>query len=491
MNEISLVFTHQLFEENPIINVSRKVLLIEDPLFFGDSRYPASFHKKKIIFQRASLKNYEALLNQKNIKTEYLNYVDIKGERFYLENYLKKNKVEKIHFVDPVDFILEKRLNNLSVKKQIYPTPNFLCSKNYLEKYFSNKKTYFLNKFYVDERKRLGLLIDNSGNPLGGKWNLDQENRKSISRNINIPQVSSYKNNRFINESINYTNNNFSQNPGSPYEFWFPTNHADAKSWFENFLITRFYNYGDYQDAILKNENFLFHSLLSPLINNGLLNPTFVVDRSIEYALSNNIPINSLEGFVRQIIGWREFIRAVYIFDGVKQRNSNFFNNQNKIPKSFYDGTTGIEPIDITIKKLLDTSYNHHIERLMILSNFMLLCEFHPNEVYKWFMEMYIDSYDWVMVPNVYGMGQFADGGLMSTKPYISSSNYIKKMSDYKSGEWTKIWDALFWRFIFKHKDYFSKNMRTVFMAKSLERMDNDMLTNHIKTAEKFLTTLT
>ena len=235
----------------------------------------------------------------------------------------------------------------------------------------------------------------------------------------------------------------------------------------------------------------MFHSLLSPLINNGLLNPNYVVERSIEFALSNNIPINSLEGFIRQIIGWREFIRGVYILDGVKQRNSNFFDNQNKIPNSFYDGTTGIEPIDITIKKLLDTSYNHHIERLMILSNFMLLCEFHPTEVYKWFMEMYIDSYDWVMVPNVYGMGQFADGGLMSTKPYISSSNYVKKMSDYKSGEWTKIWDALFWRFIFKHKDYFSKNMRTVFMAKSLERMDNDKLSNHIKTAEKFLNTLT
>lgn len=491
MNEISLVFPHQLFEENPIINNNRKVLLIEDPLFFGDTLYPASFHKKKIIFQRASLKNYEALLNQKKIKTDYLNYVDIKGEPAYLEKYLMRNKIDKIHFIDPVDFILEKRLNKLSVKKQIYPTPNFLCSKDYLEEYFSNKKTYFLNKFYIDERKRLGLLIDNSGNPLGGKWNLDQENRKSISNKIIIPNVKSYNKNKFIDGAINYTNSNFSQNHGSPYKFWFPTNHSDAKSWFENFLITRFYNYGDYQDAILKNEHFLFHSLLSPLINNGLLNPNYVVERSIEFALSNNIPINSLEGFIRQIIGWREFIRGVYILDGVKQRNSNFFDNQNKIPNSFYDGTTGIEPIDITIKKLLDTSYNHHIERLMILSNFMLLCEFHPTEVYKWFMEMYIDSYDWVMVPNVYGMGQFADGGLMSTKPYISSSNYIKKMSDYKSGEWTKIWDALFWRFIFKHKDYFSKNMRTVFMAKSLERMDNDKLSNHIKTAEKFLNTLT
>ncbi|MFZ1572803.1 MAG: FAD-binding domain-containing protein [Candidatus Kapaibacterium sp.] len=148
--------------------------------------------------------------------------------------------------------------------------------------------------------------------------------------------------------------------------------------------------------------------------------------------MANDVGLNSIEGFIRQIIGWREFIRGVYVFKGTQERSRNFWNFKNKIPTSFYTGTTGIEPIDNTIKKLIATGYCHHIERLMILGNFMLLCEFDPNEVYKWFMELFIDSYDWVMVPNVYGMSQFADGGLMATKPYISGSSYVLKMSNFK-----------------------------------------------------------
>ena len=272
--------------------------------------------------------------------------------------------------------------------------------------------------------------------------------------------------------------------------FYLPVTHKESKKWLDDFLAQKLVYFGDYQDAIVKDESFLFHSLLSPLINSGLLTPEYVINKTLEFIDSNSVPINSAEGFIRQIIGWREFIRGVYLLEGVKQRNSNFWNNDRKMPKSFYDGTTGIEPIDDTIKKLLKTGYNHHIERLMLIGNFMLLCEINPTEVYNWFMEMYIDAYDWVMVPNVYGMSQFADGGLMSTKPYISSSNYVRKMSNYKSGEWTKIWDALFWNFINKHQKYFANNNRTIFIARNLEKMENAVLTERIKIAHKFLSTL-
>ena len=167
--------------------------------------------------------------------------------------------------------------------------------------------------------------------------------------------------------------------------------------------------------------------------------------------------MNSCEGLIRQIIGWREFIRGVYVCKGVEERTKNFWNFTRPIPNSFYDGTTGIQPLDDTINKINLTGYANHIERLMIIGNFMLLCEFHPDHVYRWFMELFIDSYDWVMVPNVYGMSQFADGGLMSTKPYISSSNYILKMSNYKKGDWCETWDALFWNFMNNQRDFFSK----------------------------------
>ena len=229
------------------------------------------------------------------------------------------------------------------------------------------------------------------------------------------------------------------------------------------------------------------HSVLSPLINVGLINPRDLIKKILSFYYENNIPINSTEGFIRQIIGWREFIRGVYISKGTEERNKNFWNFKRKIPKSFYDGTTGIEPVDDTIKKINESGYANHIERLMIIGNFMLLCEFDPDEVYKWFMELFIDSYDWVMVPNVYGMSQFADGGLMSTKPYISGSSYVLKMSNYKKGDWCPIWDSLFWNFIDKKRDFFTTNPRMRMLVSSFDRMNIQKKELLIKTANDFI----
>ena len=191
-----------------------------------------------------------------------------------------------------------------------------------------------------------------------------------------------------------------------------------------------------------------------------------------------------------QILGWREFIRGIYFAKSVEERTKNYWNFKRKIPNSFYDGSTNILPVDICIKKILKTGYAHHIERLMIIGNFMLLCEFNPDEVYRWFMEMFIDSYDWVMVPNVYGMSQFADGGLMSTKPYISGSSYILKMSNYKKGEWTNIWDSLFWNFIDKRRDFFIKNPRMRMLVSNFDKMDSNKKKELLETADNFLQNL-
>jgi deoxyribodipyrimidine photolyase-related protein len=180
----------------------------------------------------------------------------------------------------------------------------------------------------------------------------------------------------------------------------------------------------------------------------------------------------------------------VYELKGTVERTKNYWGFKRKIPASFWNGTTGFEPIDSTIKKVLETGYCHHIERLMVLGNFMLLCEFDPDEVYRWFMELFIDAYDWVMVPNVYGMSQFADGGLMSTKPYISSSNYLMKMSDYKKGEWQVTWDGLFWRFMHVHRDFFLQNPRLGMLVHSFDKMSTVKQEQHLKAAEKFLQSL-
>ena len=195
----------------------------------------------------------------------------------------------------------------------------------------------------------------------------------------------------------------------------------------------------------------------------------------------NKIPLNSVEGFLRQIIGWREFIRGVYTADGVKQRTKNYWGFKKNVPKTFYDASTNLTPVDNTISRCLKYGYSHHIERLMILGNIMILSRFDPNSVYKWFMEFFIDSYDWVMVPNIYGMSQFADGGLMSTKPYISGSNYILKMSNYKKGEWSGIWDALYWEFINSNREFFLKNHRMAMMVSMYDKKTKDVRSQYSK----------
>ena len=207
-------------------------------------------------------------------------------------------------------------------------------------------------------------------------------------------------------------------------------------------------------------------------------------------ARSGETSLNSLEGFIRQVIGWREFVHGIYQHRGTTIRNGNFWQFTRPMPAGFYNATTGIPPVDRVIRQILADGYCHHIERLMVLGNFMLLCRIRPDDVYRWFMELFIDSYDWVMVPNVYGMSQFADGGGFTTKPYISGSNYILKMSSESKGPWTKIWDALFWTFIADHLQFFLKNPRLSMMARNWEKQSSSTQAAHRETADAFLANL-
>jgi len=335
------------------------------------------------------------------------------------------------------------------------------------------------------------LLLDGKGKPLGGKWSFDSENRKKYPSGKKAPEVQFPDANPHWKEAVEYTEKNFSENYGKLTERpIYPISFEDSRAWLKQFLEKRFKEFGPYEDAIVEKENFLNHSLLSPLMNSGLLTPEEVLNEAMDYASSNEIHLNSLEGFVRQIVGWREFIRAMYILKGREERTRNYWEFDRKIPSSFYTAETGIEPLDAVIRKVLETGYSHHIERLMVLGNFMMLCEFDPDEVYQWFMEMFIDAYDWVMVPNVYGMSQFADGGIFATKPYISGSNYLMKMSNFEKGEWQKIWDGLFWRFMDKHREFFNRNPRMGMLVRTFDKMSAEKKEAHITHSENFLENL-
>ena len=486
MNEVALIFPHQLFKQHPAVPLVRRAYLIEEYLFFSQYR----FHKQKLTFHRATMKFYEQYLKSRGIE---VSYIESEVSESDIRNLLPELRVDGIHVADPVDNYLMRRLTEGCQQARIsltcHPSPGFLNTLDELSSFFSpTKKKFFQTEFYINERKKRRILLDQAEQPIGGKWTFDAENRKKYPRGLHPPAVQFPSADDYFEEAKQYVAKNYPTNPGYLNETpLYPLDFQSSNDWLRQFMEHRFSHFGDYEDAIVSKESILNHSVLSPLINVGLITPEEVIKELLGYASQHNISINNTEGIIRQLIGWREFIRGVYEVKGTAERTRNFWEFTRKIPASFYTGTTGIEPVDMTIKKLLKTGYNHHIERLMVLGNFMVLCEFDPDEVYRWFMELYIDAYDWVMVPNVYGMSQFADGGMMSTKPYISGSNYLLKMSDYKKGPWTQIWDGLFWRFMDVHREFFLKNPRLGMLIRTYDKMSEDKKQKHHQIAEEFI----
>jgi deoxyribodipyrimidine photolyase-related protein len=488
MKNLGILFPHQLFEETVLIENCTTIYLVEETLFFRQF----TFHKQKIAFHRASMKFYAAYLQSKNIEVVYIDSFDALADVRTLIPHLKSEGLTHLEYLDTTDDWLERRIhhaceaNDLTLTK--HPSPLFLNAPEDIEAYFSARKRMFQTDFYKDQRIKRNLLIDQNQKPLGGKWSFDDENRLKYPKGKVSPTTCFLASNEHYKEAIAYTEKYFPDNYGQLTDsFCYPTTHAESKSWLNDFFKERFSEFGAYEDAIVAKEKFLHHSVLTPMLNVGLITPQYIVDEAILYAEKHAVPLNSLEGFIRQIVGWREFIRAVYALKGREERTRNYWGFTRKIPPSFWNGTTGIAPFDSTVKKVLETGYCHHIERLMVLGNFMLLCEFDPDEVYRWFMELFIDAYDWVMVPNVYGMSQFADGGLLATKPYISGSNYLMKMSDYEKGEWQGVWDGLFWRFMHVHRDFFLQNPRLGMLVGTFDKMSTEKQELHLNRAEGFL----
>lgn len=487
MKELALIFPHQLYQQHPALHPNRPVVLMEETLFFNQYR----FHKQKLVLHRASMKAMQQSLVRDGHSVLYMEAREPLSDIRRAVAQWALEGLQHIHYCECSDYWLEKRLKTAAAKAGIllvqYPNPNFLNQPAALNEYFKNRKTYFQTDFYIAQRKKQGWLLQKDGKPLGGKWSFDAENRKKMPATQAIPRIQQSTASAYTKEAIQYVEQFFPEHYGFAVPFIYPVSHPAAEEWLKDFLRNRFENFGNYEDAMVREETFLFHSVLTPMLNIGLLNPQQIISESLKVAETNNIPLNATEGFLRQITGWREFIRAVYLREGSQQRTRNYWGFKRKIPAAFWTGDTGIEPVDTVIRRVLRTGYSHHIERLMVLGNFMLLCEFDPDEVYRWFMEMYIDSYDWVMVPNVYGMTQFADGGLMTTKPYISGSNYLMKMGNWKKGPWQEVWDGLFWRFMHVHRDFFLSNPRLGMLVKTFDKMSEEKRKMHLQNAERFL----
>ena len=452
-------------------------------------------HKQKIILYLSAMRSYKDELSDKyKVKYRYINKDKSDSYIDKLIEYIRHKKIKHVSIFEIEDEWFRKEINkikNYIDVLHVIKTPMFLTTTKEFNEMVDVKKAtkkalpkYKMTDFYIKQRKRLNILITDKNKPVGDKWTYDMLNRKRIPKDLTPPPTINFKRTENTNEVIKIVDVLFSDHYGSTNDFNYPTTRKDALKNLKTFIKTKLSLFGDYEDSVDQRSPYWFHSNISTSLNIGLITP---YDILLEINNINDIPINSLEGFIRQIIGWREFMRGLYNVEGKSMKKSNFFNNNRKLKQSWYEGTTGLEPLDYSIKSTLKYSYSHHIERLMIQVNLMNLCEIEPTNAYKWFMELYIDSSDWVMTPNVYSMGMFADGGIMATKPYICGSNYILKMMDFKKGEWCQIMDGLYWRFIKKNRNYLKKNPRSSMMVNLFDKMNDTRKKDILNKANIFI----
>ena len=487
MKKIFIVLGNQLF------NPSYFEKFRNDHLFFICEDFQLctyqKHHKHKILLFLSAMRSFADELKKKKFEVIYKSIEEKDFKESYVDKLFKeieKENVKEISMFEVEDKFFEKQLlDNLKELKLNYlKSPMFLSSRDDFKTYLNQVKKPFMANFYKKQRVDHNILVDSDNKPVGGKWSFDDENRKKLPKEIDLPEKFTLKETKHTKDLKEIVEKTFSHHPGKTKSFWTCTSRKDTESYLDYFLDKKIENFGDYEDAVDQRDNILFHSALSPQINLGLLTPEEIISKIKSKTISK---INSHEGYIRQLIGWREFIRGIYQNFDEKLEKSNFFNHKKVMKETWYTATTGLVPLDYSINNALEYGWTHHIERLMILCNIMNLSEINPKEVYKWFMEMFIDSSDWVMSPNVYGMGLFSDGGIFATKPYICGSSYFLKMMHFKKGSWCDIMDGLYWRFIDKHKDFFLSNPRLSMMVRILEKMNEERKNKIFNAANEFI----
>jgi deoxyribodipyrimidine photolyase-related protein len=446
------------------------MVLVEPDLFFR--RLP--FHRQKLVLHRASMRAFDERLREAGFTTAYVETSADASSDVRLRDLLTAEHVTHVTAYDVVDDWLDRDLrrtcDRAGASLAIEETPAFLTTDAEVRTLFEGVRHPRMQHFYEHQRRRLDVLMDGT-HPVGGRWSFDSDNRTRLPRDVELPSWPAAEPTDHVREALEWVAREFAGNPGEVADFRWPTTHEQADHWLGTFLEERFAQFGPYEDAIAAAEPWLFHSALSASMNTGLLDPRTVVRRALDHADAHDVDLPSVEGFVRQVIGWREYMRASYVVHGRRMRTRNLLGLTRELDDRWWDGTTGLAPVDAVIGRVLQHAYAHHIERLMVLGSSMLLLRIDPDEVYEWFMTLFIDAYDWVMVPNVYAMSQFAAGELVTTKPYVSGSSYLRKMSDVGPGEWTEAWDALYWQFVADHRQGFEANPRSRFAVQGYDRM--------------------
>jgi deoxyribodipyrimidine photolyase-related protein len=484
--ELGLILGDALFEGLPGMPADIPLLMMEDPYLASRTKH----HQQKIVLFFSAMRHFEATLSERGRSVDYRKF-DRSGTGL-LETLSQMPGLKRLWLYHPSDgfFLDDLRKALPEVEIALLENPMFLTPQSEWDAYRKSSKRLLMGDFYIRQRKRLGILVVPGQEPFGGKWSFDEDNRKAFPKGFQDPSIAWEAPDAITADVITLVEREFSNHPGSAKDFCWPVTHAQACAWLHAFLHERLYEFGPYEDALSTRHRTAHHSLFTPMLNCGLLTPAQVIEDTVDFGQGQHVPLNSFEGFIRQVIGWREFIKwmdweygnqgytvtkpGVQVEPYTRQAKEgfNFFNHQRKMNACWYQGKTGLPPLDLVIARANRYGYTHHIERLMVAGSVMLMAEIHPSQVNDWFMEMYIDSAEWVMKPNALGMSQFADGGLFATKPYISGSAYLLKMGDYKPGPWTDIWDGLYWRFIHRHQSFFAGNHRMSMMVKMMEKLN-------------------
>lgn len=486
---VRLVYPHQLFEAHLDAAAGTRFILVEDDLLLRSR----SLHAHKLVLHRATMRRFARRLGEAGFDVDTIESSPDVSTGARLAEAVRAARPKSVEVYDVVDDWLSRDITSALHDGgydlrpgDVLETPQFLTSRAEFTDWFATHPAR-MQHFYSWQRRRLDVLVED-GAPVGGRWSFDEENRKKPPRGHVPPSVELPRSHhREVAQGVQWVAAQFPDAPGDPRGFAWPTTHDEAREHLRAFIAERFALFGPYEDAVSATSPHLYHGLLSPMLNNGLLTPREVLDAALDAGADGGVPLASVEGFVRQVIGWREYMRATYHLFGRTMRSSNRMRHARPLADGWWEATTGLDPVDLVVSRVLASGYAHHIERLTVLGNAMCLLRTHPSAAYEWFMEMFVDPYDWVMVPNVYAMSQFAVGEAMTTKPYVSGSNYLRKMSDLKAGEWSADWDGLYWAFVHDHREVFEGNPRSRRIPRLWDGFDDDKKQRHLDRAARWL----
>ena len=451
-------------------------------------------HVQKIVAFFLSMQNFASELSSKGHNVEYFKINDGNNKhdlKLIIEHCISKYNITKFEYQFPDEYRLDEQLKDicdgLKIETDVADSEHFYTSRHELKDFFEGKKLFLMENFYRMMRKKHEVLMQGA-TPEGNQWNFDHDNRKKYTGQVPIPAEINFKKNVFETvlelekANIQYFGRIDADN------FVWPTSRAECLEMLQYFCDNLLIYFGDYEDAMHNDQKFLFHSRLSFAMNSKMLLPNEVVDAVVAayYRNPETITISQVEGFVRQILGWREYIRGIYWANMPKYATMNSLENNNKLPNWYWTGDTKMNCMSKSINQSLDYAYAHHIQRLMVIGNFSLLTQMHPDEVDAWYLGVYIDAIEWVEMPNTRGMSQYADGGIIATKPYVSSGAYINKMGNYctkchysvkeKFGEKGCPFNSLYWNFLDEKRHHFKNNNRMAMMMNLLNKMPAEEL---------------